>query len=371
MIYFNFMEGRYLFWIIGLFLVFGQGCSPKSNEKEILEKEPLAQQDSLKGFALAIHGGAGTIKRENLTPEQEKEYRQKLEEALNAGFEVLENGGEATLAVIAAVQVMEDSPLFNAGRGAVFTHDGRNEMDAAIMDGRDRNAGAVAELTIVKSPIQAAYQVMINSPHVFMVGRGAEQFAREQNLEIVDPGYFRDEKRYQQLMKIRETEKQQLDHSSIRLLELEDPYFNDRKYGTVGAVALDQHGNIAAATSTGGMTNKRYGRVGDVPVIGAGTYADNATCAVSATGHGEFFIRNVVAHEIASIMRYGNKSLSEAADEVVMEQLVEMDGSGGVISIDRFGNIAMPFNSAGMYRGYIRQKGEAKTFIYGDEEEGL
>jgi len=204
-----------------------------------------------------------------------------------------------------------------------------------------------------------------------MVGKGAEQFAMEQGLEMVDSSYFRDEKRYEQLMRILEVEKQRQGHSSILEMELEDPYFKDRKYGTVGAVAVDKNGNVAAATSTGGMANKRYGRVGDVPVIGAGTYADNATCAVSATGHGEYFIRNVVAHEIASLIRYGKKSLDEAAKEVVMDQLVKMNGSGGVIAVDVKGNISMPFNSTGMYRGYIKEKGQAKAFIYNDEEEGL
>lgn len=322
-------------------------------------------------IGLAIHGGAGTIRRENMSPEREKEYREKLQESLDAGYAVLDGGGTSLEAVIAAVKVMEDSPLFNAGKGAVFTNEGRNEMDAAIMDGSNKNAGAVAAITTVKNPITAALAVMNNSPHVFMTGGGAEKFAQEQNLEIVDPSYFRDETRYQQLQKIIDTERQQLDHSAILEMELEDPYFKDRKYGTVGAVAVDKDGNIAAATSTGGMTNKRYGRVGDVPIIGAGTYADNETCAVSATGHGEYFIRTVVAHEIASQIKYANKSLKEAADDVVMKQLVEIGGEGGIIAIDKDGNISMPFNSAGMYRGYIRKKGEGKTFIYKDEQEHL
>ena len=319
-------------------------------------------------IALAIHGGAGTIRKGSMTALQEAEYRQKLDESLNAGYTVLETGGSALEAVIAAVRVMEDSPLFNAGKGAVFTSEGTNEMDAAIMDGSTKNAGAVAALTRVKNPITAAHAVMTKSPHVFMVGRGAEQFAEEQGLELVDPSYFKDEKRYEQWLKIKETEKQQLDHSSILKMELQDPYFKDRKFGTVGAVALDKEGNIAAATSTGGMTNKRYGRVGDVPIIGAGTYADNATCAVSATGHGEYFIRTVVGHEIAAQMKYAGKSLEAAADDVVMKQLVDIKGEGGVIAIDRQGNITMPFNSEGMYRGYIRKKGQGKTFIYKDEE---
>lgn len=354
--------------LLGIILLLWSACSEKKTGEKTTPSTDVADEQPI---ALVIHGGAGTIKRENMSEEREKAYRQKLNEALEAGYAQLEAGEPALKAVMAAIKVMEDSPLFNAGKGAVFTHDGKNEMDAAIMDGKTRNAGAVAGITTVKNPITAAYEVMVNSPHVFIVGKGAEQFAAEQQLEIVDPEYFRDERRYKQLMRIIDAEKTQLDHSSLREMELEDPYFNDRKYGTVGAVAVDQDGNIAAATSTGGMTNKRYGRVGDVPVIGAGTYADNATCAVSATGHGEFFIRDVVAHEIASIMRYTDKSLAAAADEVVMKQLVEMEGSGGVIAIDSKGNIAMPFNSAGMYRGYIKEKGNPNTFIYDDEDEGL
>ncbi|QDH78098.1 isoaspartyl peptidase/L-asparaginase [Echinicola soli] len=355
----------------GLFVIILLLWSACSEKKTDGHKKPIASATGEQPIALVIHGGAGTIRRENMSPEREKAYREKLSEALNAGYAELESGKPALQAVMTAIKVMEDSPLFNAGKGAVFTHDGKNEMDAAIMDGKTRNAGAVAGITTVKNPITAAYEVMVSSPHVFMVGKGAEQFAAEQHLDIVDPEYFRDERRYKQLMRIIDAEKTQLDHSSLREMELEDPYFNDRKYGTVGAVAVDEDGNVAAATSTGGMTNKRYGRVGDVPVIGAGTYADNATCAVSATGHGEFFIRNVVAHEIASIMRYTGKTISDAADEVVMKQLVEMEGSGGVIAVDKNGNIAMPFNSAGMYRGYIKEKGKPHTFIYDDENEGL
>lgn len=326
-----------------------------------------SEQSGGENIGLAIHGGAGTIKRENMTAAQEKDYREKLQESLDAGYAILDAGGSALEAVMESVKVMEDSPLFNAGKGSVFTSDGKNEMDAAIMDGATRNAGAVAALTRVKNPITAAYAVMVHSPHVFMVGPGAERFAEEQGLEIVDPSYFKVERRYQQWLRIKETEKQQLDHSSLLEIELEDPHFKDRKFGTVGAVALDKDGNIAAATSTGGMTNKRYGRVGDVPIIGAGTYADNATCAVSATGHGEFFIRTVVGHEIAAQMKYAGKSLEEAADNVVMKQLAEIKGEGGVIAIDQNGNISMPFNSEGMYRGYIKEKGRGKTFIFKDE----
>jgi len=332
------------------------------------KKEEVHDANPKTEYALAIHGGAGTIKRENMSPEKEAEYRAKLKEALDAGYTVLEKGGSSLDAVVAAVQVMENSPLFNAGKGAVFTNEGKNEMDAAIMSGIDRNAGAVAGLTNIKNPIAAARAVMEKSDHVFMTGKGAELFASEQGLEIVDPSYFYTDFRFEQLEKVRETEKTQLDHSALLELELQDPFFKDRKFGTVGAVALDKEGNIAAATSTGGMTNKRYGRVGDVPIIGAGTYADNETCAVSATGHGEFFIRTVVGHEIASQMRYAGKSLTEAADDVVMGQLVKIQGSGGIISIDKNGTIAMPFNSEGMYRGFRKAGEDAQVFIYKDEK---
>lgn len=354
------MKSTYFTLIFALFLAVS--CS------EPKESQLINNTETQVDFALAIHGGAGTIKKENMTAEQDAEYRAKLEEALDAGYKVLENGGEALDAVVAAVKVMEDSPLFNAGKGAVFTNEGKNEMDAAIMNGSDRNAGAVAGLTRIKNPITAARAVMENSPHVFMSGAGAEQFALTQDLEQVDPSYFYTDFRFQQLEQIRETEKTELDHSSLLEMELKDPFFKDRKFGTVGAVAKDKNGNIAAATSTGGMTNKRFGRVGDVPIIGAGTYADNATCAVSATGHGEYFIRTVVGHEIASLMRYGGKTLAEAGDEVVMKQLVEMGGSGGIISIDKNGNIAMPFNSEGMYRGYHKANEAAKVMIYKDEK---
>lgn len=332
------------------------------------KKEELIESSPKTEFALAIHGGAGTIKRENISPEKEAEYRAKLKEALDTGYSVLENGGSSLDAVVTAVKVMEDSPLFNAGKGAVFTNEGKNEMDAAIMSGIDKNAGAVAGLTNVKNPITAARAVMEKSVHVFMTGKGAEQFAFEQGLEVVDPSYFYTDFRFEQLEKVRETEKTQLDHNALMELELQDPFYKDRKFGTVGAVALDKNGNISAATSTGGMTNKRYGRVGDVPIIGAGTYADNETCAVSATGHGEFFIRTVVGHEIASQMRYAGKSLPEAAEDVVMGQLVKIQGSGGIISIDKNGTIAMPFNSEGMYRGFRKAGEEAQVFIYKDEK---
>lgn len=319
-------------------------------------------------IGLVIHGGAGTIKKENITPEQDKAYRQKLQEALDAGYSVLEKGGTSLEAVTTAVQILEESPLFNAGRGAVFTSDSKNELDAAIMDGKTGLAGAVAGISSVKSPILAAQAVMNNSPHVFMIGSGAEQFAREQGLEMVDPSYFYDARRHEQLKRIQEREKDQgaIQPADIEQGSYQGPgfHFEDHKFGTVGAAALDQHGNLAAGTSTGGMTNKRYGRVGDVPVIGAGTYADNATCAVSATGHGEYFIRNVVAYDIAALMKYKGMSLEEASNEVVMKKLVDKGGEGGIIAIDGQGNISMPFNSEGMFRGSIKEKGKSQVYIY-------
>ncbi len=332
----------------------------------------FAQMKNNGKVALAIHGGAGTIKRENMSPEREAEYRAKLEEALKAGYAILDQGGSSLDAVVATIQVMEESPLFNAGKGAVFTNEGKNELDAAIMDGATRNAGTVAGITNIKSPVAAARAVMEASPHVMMIGKGAEQFAKEQGLEVVDPSYFYTENRFNQLQRIIDTEKQQLDHDGdtkkdSRQGSILDQKFPDRKFGTVGAVALDQDGNIAAATSTGGMTNKRYGRVGDVPIIGAGTYASNETCAVSATGHGEYFIRSVVAYDIAALMKYKGLSLQEAADEVVKDKLVEMGGGGGVISIDAEGNIAMPFNTAGMYRASMDTDGKMYIGIYEDE----
>lgn len=318
-----------------------------------------------KRFAIAIHGGAGTILKENMSPDIEAEYKTKLKEALQAGYKVLAEGGTSLDAVVAAIQMMEESPLFNAGRGAVFTSGGKNELDAAIMDGKTRNAGAVAGISTIKSPVAAARAVMEKSSHVMMIGKGAEQFAQEHGLEIVAPSYFYTKQRYEQLQKIKNTEKQQLDHSGEQgSLQQQFP---DQKFGTVGAVALDKNGNLAAATSTGGMTNKRYGRVGDVPIIGAGTYADNSTCAVSATGHGEYFIRSVVAYDIAALMKYKNMSLLGASHEVVNKKLVELGGDGGVIAIDAKGNIVMPFNTSGMYRGSIDTAGKMYIGIYKGE----
>lgn len=289
-------------------------------------------------YALAIHGGAGTITRALMTPEKELIYSNGLKEALAAGNQILAAGGSALDAVEIAVIALENNPLFNAGRGAVFTHNGTHEMDAAIMNGADRSAGAVAGISSVKNPIALARQIMEKSGHVFLAGQQAEQFATLHNLKLEDAAYFHDEFRYQQWMDVKDSDGYQLDHTK------------DKKFGTVGAVALDVNGHLAAATSTGGMTNKKWGRIGDSPVIGAGTYA-NHHVAVSCTGHGEFFIRAVVAYDIACLMEYKGLSLHEACDIVVQDKLVKMGGEGGLIAVDQYGNIALPFNSEGMYRG--------------------
>ncbi|TVQ91529.1 MAG: isoaspartyl peptidase/L-asparaginase [Bacteroidetes bacterium] len=307
-----------------------------------------------KPYAVVIHGGAGNIARESLSDEQIEDYNNKLAEALIAAEEILSNGGTSLDAVETATRILEDSPLFNAGKGAVFTIDGKNELDASIMCGQTHNAGAVAGVTTVKNPISAARKVMENSPHVLLTGKGAETFAFEQGLEIVDPGYFFDRRRWNQY---REFIRNQVNRSRSYIDE-------DLKMGTVGAVALDIHGNIAAATSTGGMVGKRYGRIGDSPIIGAGNYASNLTCGVSATGHGEYFIRNIVAYDISARMKYKGQSLAEAAHFVIQEKLREQDANGGIIAIDKDGNIVMEFNTTAMFRGFVKSTGEKGVWIF-------
>jgi L-asparaginase / beta-aspartyl-peptidase len=319
-------------------------------------------------FGMVIHGGAGTIRREALSAEQEAAFNTALTQALQAGHGILAAGGTSLDAVVAAVRIMEDSPLFNAGRGAVFTAEGTNELDAAIMDGATLNAGAVAGIKHVRNPITLARAVMEHSPHVMMIGEGAETFARERGLEFVPAEYFFVQSRWDALQRVRAAEAERRPGSAAPAPAtpalVADDELRAARMGTVGAVALDRHGNLAAATSTGGMTNKRFGRVGDVPVIGAGTYANNASCAVSATGHGEYFIRYTVAHDICARMQYRGMSLRDAAHEVVMGVLVEAGGDGGVIAMDRQGNWTMPFNSAGMYRGRIGADGRAEVAIF-------
>jgi beta-aspartyl-peptidase (threonine type) len=293
-------------------------------------------------FALAIHGGAGNIKPGVFTPEQEAAYKSKLYEALQLGIAKLNNGDSALFVVVEVIKLLEDSPLFNAGKGAVFTHESKNELDASIMDGKTLNAGGVASVTTIKNPIAAAFEVMRNSKHVLLSGTGAETFAKAQNIEMVDPQYFYTEKQWENLKK---------------------EQVCDSKMGTVGCVVLDKYGNIAAGTSTGGMTNKMYGRIGDSPIIGAGTYADNATCAVSATGHGEYFMRYNVSYDISARMKYLNESIEKASNTVI-EQLNKVGGKGGVICIDKNGNINMPFNTQGMFRAYCKEGEEPQILLY-------
>lgn len=308
---------------------------------------------------LVIHGGAGTITRASMSEETERQYRAVLEEALRAGHAVLARGGTSLDAVEATVRLMEDSPLFNSGKGAVFTHEGRNELDASIMDGRTKNAGSVAGVTIIRNPITAARAVMEKSKHVMMAGRGAELFATKMGLTMVDPSYFWTERRWKALQNELVKERQQNAPQSG------DARLDEDRFGTVGAVALDSSGNLAAATSTGGMTNKMFGRVGDSPIIGAGTYADNSSCAVSATGDGEYFIRAAVAHDIVALVQYRGTPLQQAGTEV-LAKVKSLGGTGGVIILDTKGNFATPFNTEGMYRGWIGADGKPQVAIYGD-----
>ncbi len=349
-------------WLLTILVVGMSGCDVKSGQKGVGKEMPVA---------IAIHGGAGTILKENLTPELEKAYLEKLEEALRAGHKILADGGDSVTAVQAAIVVMEDSPLFNAGKGAVFTHDKANEMDASIMEGKTLNAGAAAGVSTVKNPIKLAAAVMNQSDHVMLSGPGAEEFAASVQLDIVDPSYFRTERRWKQLMKILEEDPEATvlseDKSDKAAVELHQTVWpDDKKFGTVGAVALDKQGNLAAGTSTGGMTNKKYGRIGDSPVIGAGTYADNEACAISATGHGEYFIRASVAHDICARVLYQKISLQQAADAVILDKLVKMKGDGGVVGMDPEGNPIFSFNSVGMYRGAIDKTGNLYTAIFRD-----
>ena len=352
-------------------------------------------------ITLVIHGGAGTITRANMTPEKEKAYTEALNQALQTGYTILKGGGTSLDAVEATVRVMEDNPLFNAGKGSVFTHEGRNEMDAAIMEGQHLKAGAVAGVTVVRNPITAARAVMEKSEHVMMAGSGAEQFAREKGLVIVEPAYFFTQARYDQLQEALREEKSAgtpdqlsaptkvapttptktkgkaktegngkpgkptsaVPASPTNLDKAALIFTEGQKYGTVGAVALDQFGNLAAATSTGGMTNKRYGRIGDAPIIGCGTYADNQSCAVSCTGWGEYFIRATVARDVAARIEFQQVPIAQAA-QATIDKVAKLGGDGGLIALDRQGNIAMPFNSEGMYRGFIKADGKSQVLIY-------
>ncbi len=310
----------------------------------------------MKTYSIAIHGGAGTLVKGLMTEALEAEYRNALKVARDTGFEVLKNGGSATDAVEVAVKLLEDSPLFNAGKGSVFTAEGTHEMDAAIMDGETLNAGAVSLITGIKNPVSLARDVMDKSYHVFLAGEGAMKFANDLGYELESPDYFYDEVRYQQWQGIKDSDTFQLDHSVKK----------EGKFGTVGAVACDQNGNIAAATSTGGMTNKKWGRVGDSPMIGVGNYANNKTCAVSCTGSGEFFIRGVVAYDVSCLMEHKGLSLEAATEEVIHHRILEINGDGGLIAVDSDGNIAMPFNTEGMYRASKSSKEKEEISIYKD-----
>ena len=325
-----------------LVLVFGFLISCSEDKKQNVD------------FSIVIHGGAGTMEREKMSMEKELEYKKKLEEALNKGYEILENNGSSEQAVIEAIKVMEDSPLFNAGKGAVLDERGEASLDASFMSGKNLNAGAVAGVKKIKNPIIAAYSVMKNTPQVLLISEGADQFAKEQGLHMVDNSYFITERRKAQLFK---------NKNLVQQKNKKDSSSSISKFGTVGCVALDKNGNLSAGTSTGGRSNKKWGRVGDVPIIGAGNYANNNTCAISATGWGEFFIRNVVAHDVSSLLEYKNLDIEKAA-KISLEKVKKLGGSGGVIALDKFGNYAMEFNTKGMYRGIRDSKGNFQVSIF-------
>ncbi|WP_430411154.1 isoaspartyl peptidase/L-asparaginase family protein [Kordia sp.] len=339
--------------ILILFAFLLNSCADTSSQKET----PKTDETPKNSFGLVIHGGAGTILKKNLTPELEAQYKETLEKAAKKGYEILNNGGTSLDAVEQTIHILENSPLFNAGKGAVFANNGKNELDASIMEGKTLNAGAVAGVTNLKNPISAARKVMENSDHVLLARKGAEEFAASQGLETVDTSYFFTEKRYNSLLKAKNKD---IKDKAASI----DPFIKDYKYGTVGCVALDKNGNLAAGTSTGGMTNKKWSRIGDSPIIGAGTYANNKTCAVSGTGHGEYFIRANVAYDISALMEYKGLSLQEAAKEVIQNKLKNMGGDGGIIAIDTKGNLVAEFNTAGMYRAMVDENGTVTIGIY-------
>lgn len=334
-------------FIYPLLFLFLWSCQ---NQPQDSKPEEQQQDITENPIAIVIHGGAGYMAQSNMSEEKQKIYKTKLDEAISKGHDILKDGGTALEAVQRTINILEDSPLFNAGKGAVFNHEGYNELDASIMDGKTLNAGAVAGVTKVKNPINLAYEVMTNSKHVMLSGKGAEEFAQDRNIEIVDSAYFVTPSRLEALK--RAQNKTVLAH------------WEDEKFGTVGCVALDKEGNIAAGTSTGGMTNKRWNRIGDAPIIGAGTYANNATCGVSSTGHGEYFIRLAVAHNISAQMFYKKVSLQEAAEDVVLNQLKDLGGDGGIIALDKDGNVSKVFNTSGMFRASIDKSGQKQINIF-------
>ncbi|WP_046754956.1 isoaspartyl peptidase/L-asparaginase family protein [Kordia jejudonensis] len=339
--------------ILFLFAFLLISCADTTSQKETTTTD----ESPTNSFGLVIHGGAGTILKKNLTPELEAQYKETLEKAAKKGYDILKNGGTSLDAVEQTIHILENSPLFNAGKGAVFANNGKNELDASIMEGKTLNAGAVAGVTNLKNPISAARKVMENSDHVLLARKGAEEFSAAQGLEVVDTSYFFTENRYNSLLKAKN--KNEKDKAASL-----DPYIKDYKYGTVGCVALDKNGNLAAGTSTGGMTNKKWSRIGDSPIIGAGTYANNKTCAVSGTGHGEYFIRANVAYDISALMEYKGLSLQEASKEVIQNKLKNMGGDGGIIAIDAKGNLVAEFNTPGMYRAMVDENGTVTVGIY-------
>lgn len=343
----------YTFLFLILFFVRCHPPHPAETTTNDMKKSTTAEQTRAP-YSIVIHGGAGVILKKNMTDEKEKDYLVALNAALDKGEEILKNGGSAADAVEQTIMILENHPGFNAGKGAVFTHDGTNKMDASFMDGKTQNAGAVGEVSTIKNPIRAARLVMEKSDHVLLTGEGANNFAIENGLDTVPPNYFYTESRWNSLQKVLQKE------------DKTEGYIHppaDHKFGTVGCVALDKNGNLAAGTSTGGMTNKRWGRLGDSPIIAAGTYANNETCGVSCTGHGEFFIRYAVAYDVSARMEYLGEDLATATDFIVNKKLVEKGGSGGLIAMDKYGNIAMPFNTAGMFRGWAKD-GKREVLIY-------
>lgn len=334
-------------------------CTEGNNASDATESPQI--QAEKQPFAIAIHGGAGTIYKENISDSMELAYKTVLEQSVRKGYKILEDGGTSLDAVEACIRILEDSPLFNAGKGSVFTSNGTNELDASIMEGKTKNAGGVAGVTTVKNPITLARAVMEQSEHVMLAREGAEDFAKHVGVTLVDPEHFYTESRMKALERAQQRE------NSLET-SFYDPYAKEDKFGTVGCVALDKEGNIAAGTSTGGMNNKRWGRIGDSPIIGAGTYANNNTCAISATGWGEYFIRGVIAYDIAAMMEYSNLSLHSAAQRVIHKKLPEMGGDGGIIGIDQKGNIAMVFNTPGMFRASIDTTGTLSIKLYGEDQ---
>ena len=342
--------------VLTLIFILSNSC------KKTFEKNEVSISESVNEFAIVIHGGAGYQTTQNISIETDSLVRAKLTEAITVGYEILKNDGSSLDAVQKTINILEDSPLFNAGKGAVFTAEGINELDASIMDGKTLNAGASAGTTTVKNPINLARIIMEKSPHVLLSGRGAEQFGEEHGLELVEPSYFYTESRMKSLNRAKKSE-QKTSENFIHL----NPKINELKFGTVGCVALDKKGNIVAGTSTGGMTNKKWNRIGDSPIIGAGTYANNRTCGVSSTGHGEYFIRATVAHDISALIEYKNLSLTNATEEVIQNKLLELGGNGGVVAIDKIGNISMEFNTPGMFRASMNDKGDLFVGIYKNE----